>query len=246
MRPRLLATGLPGKTKVLCTFIMLLFVGACRVQNEPAPTGPISSETVVSSTPPFETKEPDRYSATRTITIVAPDGETMVTKSSIIRDGEMRRYESEIASKKIAYLNVPEGKFVLLPDARVYSDQPTESDRGAGEDEFSPETLLHSETTNTTYQKIGTEVVGGRNSTKYRIVVNSSTPGSVSLSETLIWFDETLKMPVRSETTSADGTKMTMELLDVTFDVDQRFFQVPVDYQKIAFSEFRKLLTKTD
>jgi hypothetical protein len=47
-------------------------------------------------------------------------------------------------------------------------------------------------------------------------------------------------MPVRSETTSADGTKITMELSEVALEVEKSVFQVPVDYQKIAFRELRK------
>ena len=226
---------------LLCA-IFLLFA-ACRSQTEPARSQNVSTETVISSTPPFQTKEPERYSATRTITIVTAEGKTVVTKTSIARDGEMRRDESE----KVAYIDLPDGRFILLPDDKVYADLATETNSGAvDEEEVSPERLLHTEATNTSYQKIGTELIHGRNSTKYRIVVNSSTPGSVSLSETLIWIDEALNMPIRSETTSADGAKITMELSDVRLDVERRVFQVPSDYQKIAFSELRKRLRKTD
>jgi outer membrane lipoprotein-sorting protein len=229
-------------TKCLCICIVLLFA-ACRSQNEPATPSNISAENLVSSTPPFQTKEPDRYRATRTITIVTAEGKTVVTKTSIAKDGEMRRNESG----KVAYLDVPEGRFVILQGDKLYADLATETNLGAvDEEEISPERLLHVEATNTSYQKIGMELIHGRNANKYRIVVNSSTPGSVSLSETLIWIDETLNMPIRSETTSADGTKITMELSDVALDVERSVFQVPNDYQKIAFSELRKRLGKTE
>ena len=220
--------------------LALLFAG-CRSQNEPSTTPIVSPETVISSTPPFQTKEPDRYRATRTTTIVTTDGKTVVTKSSIARDGELRRNESETPAKRVAYLDLPDGRFVLLPDDKVYAA--SEVNFAAGdEEEISPERLLHGEAINTIYQKIGTELIGGRNTTRYRIVVNSSSPSNVSLSETLIWIDETLNMPVRSETTSADGTKVTMELSDVALDVEKSVFQIPVDYQKIAISELRKRL----
>ena len=230
-------------TKCHLIFLMLLLVAACRSQNEPSTTPIVSPDTIVSSTPPFQTREPDRYRATRTITIVTAGGKTVVTKNSIARDGELRRDESETSSKRVAYLDGPDGRFVLLPDDKVYADLATETNFSAGdEEEISPERLLHGDAANTTYQKIATEMIGGRNTSKYRIVVNSSTPGNVSLSETLIWIDETLNMPVRSETTSADGTKITMELSEVRTDVEKSVFQVPDDYQKIAFSELRKRL----
>jgi len=235
------AKGWPQRatpTKYLLCVILLLFAG-CRSQNEPAITANAPSETVVSSTPPFQTKEPERYSATRTITIVTAEGKTTVTKTSIARDGEMRRSESG----KVAYVDVPDGRFILLPDDKVYADLANETNSGAvDEEEVSPERLLHGEATNTSYQKIGMELIHGRNTNKYRIVVNSSTPESVSLSETLIWIDENLNMPIRSETTSADGTKITMELSNVALVVDNHLFQIPDDYKKVAFSELRKRL----
>ncbi len=228
---------------LLSISIPLLIVASCRSPNEPSTTNSAPTETVVSSTPPFKTKEPDRYRAIRIITIVSVAGKTVVTKTSIARDGEMRRNESE----NVTYLDLPDGRFVLLPEDKIYADLATETNFDGGEDEeISPEGLLHSGATTTSYQRIDAESIHGRNTNKYRILVNSSTSGSVTVSETLIWIDENLSMPIKSETTSADGTKITMELSDVSLDVDTRVFQVPADYQKVAFSELRKRLRKTE
>jgi len=227
----------------LCSSIALLAIASCSSQNNPTTTETASSDAIVSSTPPFQTKEPERYRATRTITIITNGGEPVVTKSSIARYADMRRNEFETASKRIAYLDLPDGRFVLLIDDKVYADLATET--GAlttEEEEVTPERLLHTDSGTTSYQKIGTEVVGGRNSNKYRAVVNNSSAGNVSVSETFIWIDETLNMPIRSETSSADGTRITMELSDVVLDVDKSIFQVPEDYEKVAFNALRKRL----
>jgi outer membrane lipoprotein-sorting protein len=239
------------KLCTLCLLFLFLLLTACKTQTEPANTESASSETVVSSTPPFQTKEPERYQATRIITVRTASGETLVTKTTIARDGDMRRNESETASKRVAYLDLPEGRFVLLLDDKVYADLAADTGVSMSEDDsVTPERLLHTETGTTSYQKLGTEVVGGRNSNKYRIVVNSSGAGNVStteiLSETLIWIDQSLNMPIRSETASPDGTRITTELTDVVLDVDKRLFQVPEGYEKIAFSEFRKRLINSD
>jgi outer membrane lipoprotein-sorting protein len=92
---------------------------------------------------------------------------------------------------------------------------------------------------------MGSESISGRNANKYRIVVNSSAAGNVSQSETLMWIDEALQMPIRSETKSADGTRVTMEVTEIKLDVDGRLFAIPEDYQKIKLSELRKRLSKT-
>lgn len=228
--------------------VVLVIAGACRSQSESlTATNSQSSDTVVSSTPPFQTKEPERYSALRTITVVNAAGETLVTKTSVARDTESRRNESTVASKTVVYLDVPEGKFVLLPDEKVYADLTDEGRISADKTEegleSSPDALLHTDAGNTSYQKMGTESVAGHNANKYRIVVNSPAPANVSQSETLMWIDEALQMPIKSETKSADGTRVTMEVSEIKLEVDKSLFKVPQGYQKLTFTELRKRLT---
>jgi hypothetical protein len=222
----------------LCSSVALLFLVACTAHNERVNTENGPSKTVVSSTPPFQTKEPDRYSATRTITITRISGETVVTRSSIARDGELRRYEFEAADdadKRTVYLDVPEGRFVLLPGEKIYADLGSENDAGLSkEDETFPEGLLHSDITSTSYQKIGPESIGGRSTTKYRIVVNSSSSENVSVSETLMWVDDELHMPIKSETKSAGGGKVIMEISDLVLKVDESVFKIPPDYKRLS------------
>jgi outer membrane lipoprotein-sorting protein len=229
----------------LLLLVLFLCLTACKSQSDSAHTDNAPSETIVSSTPPFQTKEPERYRATRIVTITSPSGEATVTKTSIARDGDLRRHESETNSKLVAYLDLPEGRLVLLPDEKIYAM--AEAGVATTEDEeITPDRLLHTDTESTSYQKLGGEVIGGRNSTKYRVVVNGSTGGNVPRSETLIWIDEALNMPIRSEMKSSDGTRITTELTDISLDVDKRVFQVPDGYEKVTFTEFRKRLTTLD
>ena len=222
--------------KILYGSIALLFLATCKINNAPINSANTSSETVVSSTPPFQTKEPDHYRATRTITITTAAGETRVTRTLIAKVGELRRYESvtaDDADKRIVYLYILEGRFVLLPGEKIYTDLALNNDAVPTEqDDTTPEALLHSDNISTSYQKIGPESIGGRNTTKYRIVVNNSTAGNVSVSETLIWIDDLLHMPIRSETRSAEGGKVVMELSNIRLEVDQSVFQIPPDYKR--------------
>ena len=231
----------PGRKRALAfVAVSVVLLASCRSQSESITTsGNQSSDTVVSSTPPFQTKEPERYRAVRTITTVNAAGETLVTKTSVARDGEMRRHESE----SVVYLDVPEGKFVLLPREKVYTDLTENSTMTTDEEEASPDRLLHEDSERTSYQKLGSEVVSGRNANKYRIVVNSSTAANVSQSETVMWIDEALQMPIKSETKSVDGTRVTMEVSEIKLNVDNDLFKVPEGYKKLSFSELRKRLT---
>ena len=228
---------------LICSSLALLIVASCRAQNDAPATNSASSDTVVSTTPPFQTKEPERYRATRTITSVTADGKTYVITHSIAKDGELRRFEVKFASKMI-FLDLPEGKLLLLPDKKVYADQSNGPPGSSDEDESSPERLLHTDTGNSTYQKLGTESISGRKTEKYRVVVNNGNARNVSSSETLIWIDEALGMPIRSETKSSDGSRSTMELSDIALEVDKNLFQVPNDYKKITAAELYQLLAK--
>ena len=234
------------RERALISVSLVLLFPSCRSQGDSVVKEQTSSETVISSTPPFQTREPDRYRATRIITTVTPDGKTITTRTSIARQGEMRLQQTEVGSKKVAYLDIPAGRFALLLDERVYAALSAETNPGISDDDessaVSPERLLHVDNGTSNYQKLGTESIGGRNTNKYRVVVNSSSAANVSVSETLIWIDEALQMPIRSEMKSADGTRVTMELSDIALEVDGRLFQVPNDCKKIAYSEFQKLL----
>ena len=42
-----------------------------------------------------------------------------------------------------------------------------------------------------------------------------------------MWIDEALRMPIRSETKSSDGTRVTMELSEIELEVDKDLFQSP-------------------
>lgn len=217
-------------------------MASCRTASEPTTNETSTNDIVVSTTPPFRTKEPDRYRATRTITIFTPDGQTIVTKTSIAKDGPLRREEPEDSSR-VVYLDLIEGRFVLLPEAKVYAAATPDADNSeAGIEDNSPDRLLHLEPINTTYQSLGSEVIAGRNTQKYRITVNGSAPENVSQNETLMWIDETLSMPIKSETKSADGTRTTMELSDIDLNPDNGLFQIPAGYEKIAFGDLRKQL----
>ena len=239
--------GRPRRAAPTFIVVVVLVLYGCKSQGEPAAGTGNVNELVTSTTPPFQTKEPERYQATRTITITTADGKTAVTKTQVAKDGESRRHGTDTASKRIAYLDLPEGRFVLLVDDKVYADVAGETGSLASEEEeITPQRFLHDDAGTTSYQNLGKDVVTGRHTNIYKAIVNSSNTGNVTPTETLIWIDEALNMPIRSETTSPDGTRITMELSNLTLDVDKSLFQIPGDYEKVAFSEFRKRLAATE
>ena len=228
--------------KTVLSFCALILVASCAQSQKVAPDTN-ANETIVSSTPPFPTKEPERYRATRTITTVTANGETTITETLIARDGEWRRDEPKMVPERLVFLYGQERKFLLFPDSDAFVDltklDQKETSVSEQESDTTPDRLLHTDPIATTYQKIGTETVNGRTTLKYRAVVNSSTGTNVSAIETLIWVDEELQMPIKSETKSGDGKRVMMELTDISLDVERALFIVPNDYQEISPDEFR-------
>lgn len=222
----------------------LLATASCRNTSEPTPSNTPATDIIVSATPPFKTKEPESYSATRTITSSGPNGERSVTNMLIGRDGLVRREESRSGATGIIYLDSPEGRFIVWPERKVYAliggDWSAMPDVETEED--SPDRLLHTDPMMTTFQPLGTETVGGRNAAKFRVVVNNSVTDNVNSSETLIWIDAALNMPIKSEMRSSEGVLIVTELSDITLQPDKQLFQIPAGYEKIGFGALQKQL----
>jgi outer membrane lipoprotein-sorting protein len=227
----------------------LALLSSCRSKSYQPSAEPAAADQVVSSTPPFQTKEPERYQAVRTITLSKAAGEIIVTRTLIAKDGNRRRDEYETGTtEKIIYLDLPDGRFILLPAAKLYADVGSEAatardspDQKDGSEAGSPDLLLNADRIETQYQKLGSEIINGRNTSKYRVLVNTSARGNVSTGESFIWIDETLGMPVKSETVTT-GNRTTMELSEIVHDVDQVVFEIPGDYEKVAAVVIRKRL----
>lgn len=199
--------------------------------------------------PPFSTKEPERYQATRIITSVDSTTETVTTKMLIARDGEKRREEYIGAEATTVFLDIPTGRFVLLPSKKLYADLSLASSDLDSLDpqsdlysEFSPERLLNETRALARYEKLGGETLDGRSTTKYRVTTADSTNGTEDGSVTLIWIDASFGMPIRSETISAGGdhsSKLTVELRDLKREVDPRLFDLPDDYKKADYRQLQ-------
>jgi hypothetical protein len=212
------------------------------------------SEELLSSVPPFSTREPERYQATRIIRSVEQNGtkknapETAVTKTLIARDGQKRREEYEIdSSGPLVYLETEAGHFVLLPAKKLYADLDLNLSGPEGTDsgseryaDLSPERLLDETRAVARYEKLGSDTIAGRSTTKYRVTSGEPANASAGADVTLIWIDDALGMPIRSETTSTGEdriSKLTIELSDIRQQVDPRIFELPKDYRKVGLAQ---------
>jgi hypothetical protein len=206
------------------------------------------------SAPPFPTKEPDRYQARMVITTNLAGGFSLPTvppvtsrEMFVARDGARRRLDFDwLGGMKLSYLEMPEGQFVLLSSRKLYASLDDASRAGvdtASAQGFSADRLLNEFEPGAKFEKLGTEEIGSRQTTKYRVTNKSRSGDGAQVSESLIWVDESLGMPIKSETVSkAEGTegrsKYSMELLDVRQELESDIFEIPRDFKRLTYSQF--------
>ena len=254
-----------GRVRLALSFLCLLTLwlgsASCKRsdvagnQNGGANSNIAASEEM--SRPPFATKEPERYQAVRVITgSTGGEGGSVNNQTFIARDGDKRREDYESANGlKISFLQLASVNYVLIPAKKIYAELTPEAGGEESEREtsvppdFSPDKLLNEARTEARYENLGAETVNGRATQKYRVTVRGKTGASKEvMTETLIWVDEQLGMPVKSETTSsnsgsnggaATGSKVSMELRDIKETVDSGVFDLPQDYKRVDYKEIQ-------
>lgn len=217
------------------------------IPNWPAhDTTGVDSQTVVSFVPPFSTREPETYTATRILTFSEswsgsdPSRRERTTRVLIAKDREKRREEFfDATSNAVVYLEIAAGRFLLLPASAVYADlKDTDNDFSGlslanGSPELSADLLINEGWSGSKYQKLDAQKLEGRMTIRYRVTpVNTTTEQS----ETFLWVDESLGMPIRSETSFTDGvhtSRTLIELKDIKLSVDSKLFELPSNYQKV-------------
>ncbi len=226
------------------SFLTVLVIPGCRSsQPSESPQPESVNQGIISAVPPFTTKEPERYQATRTVTFNewTPGAATTrerINRVLIARDGNSRREEYfDQGGEQLVYLETSAGRFVLLPSSNLYA--PLNESEGLRleyeSSDVSPNLLLNEQST-AAYENLGAEIVNDRMTTKYRVTSTNKNEDSGGRVETLIWIDESIGMPIRSETTSGNAersARVIMELKDIKLEVDRRLFALPANYRRV-------------
>jgi outer membrane lipoprotein-sorting protein len=151
-----------------------------------------------------------------------------------------------LGPRSIVYLHVPQGSYILVPEAQIFAD----SNPGAEStpvstppDEIS-EPLLREAGSETLYRQLGTEDINGRRLQRYQIIVNTSAGQNVTTTETTVWVDEELGMPIKQEARSNNGNQTVIELTEVSRNVDKKLFQIPENYRKVSREEIQQVLSR--
>ncbi|HEX8845549.1 MAG TPA: hypothetical protein VF791_12935 [Pyrinomonadaceae bacterium] len=241
---------------VIFLLTLLLTIASCK-RSEVAGdqnSGTVNTQSAAletSRTPPFPTKEPERYQATQ-IETISNGAQSVSYQTFIARDGERRRVDNvSPAGEKLSRLELPSGIYLLAPEEKIYAELNVKEAGGpAGVPaDFSPERLLNETRPETRYEKLGAETVNGRATTKYRVTLIRDTGAEKKVAaESFIWVDENLGMPIKSEMTSTgdleSAERVAMELRDIRETVDPGLFELPPDYKKVEVELFFRQLKR--
>lgn len=236
---------LPKPIKILANFTVI-FAASCNYwqgdSGTHTATAPFAAEEVKTEIP-FASKEPELYRAEIVLTNYT-DGEKTERRIFTARRGEKRRNDYE---NEISFLQSAENlKFSLHNGKKIYAES-TASSGASGATNGEMKDFLRVEWLNekraASFEKLGAE----NNLTKY-VVRLKDAPNKNS--ETLIFVDENLQMPVRQEFYTMNGERkilvFSMEMRDARLEADDRLFELPKNYRKVTAQEFQRIIRQKD
>lgn len=210
---------------------VFLFCSSCSfwqtAENTNSNTPPISDETKTDI--PFENKEPETFQTeivvtnflnseqTEKIYFLARSGNKSLT---VFNRGEKTEHSVFKDGSKTIFIN---RETKTLRETENVANGISTSDETL---EFLTTEWLNRQM-DASFEKLGTE----NNQTNYRIRLGDS-----SLSEIILTYDETLKLPVKQEFYSFTGEQkiltMTVELKNFQLSADENLFVLPQDYKR--------------
>ncbi|MEP6924441.1 MAG: hypothetical protein ABI954_08235, partial [Pyrinomonadaceae bacterium] len=236
-----------------------LLLSSCEktpVDSSAKPNPNQSSETLTddnSKQPPFATKEPEKYSAKIVFAFRYDEAAANFIEQTyfVARDGANRRLDFESGERDFSHLQTADGKqFILLTKQKVYAELNATKDNldekpGAKTDlknitnqseDFSLERLLYTKPVGATFRRVGEEEILGRKTIKYNVAFETVQEGEKIRTETFVWADETLGLPIKTEVVamengSPSGAKNIIELREIKMEVDAKVFEIPKDFR---------------
>ena len=215
-----------------------MLFSACRfwqkAENEsPTPTPFVAEE--IKSAIPFATKEPENFQAEFVVTTGDKEDKTFAA-----RNGDNRRYDYHYGQKtQVSVVQIVDNKsFLVFDDKKIYAENSKSATFQNAENPFD---FLTTEWLNQKADAKFESIDAENGIVKYRVIF-----GENQMSESIIWVDKNIGLPVKQEFYSITGEQ---RILNFTFEMknfkpqpDTGLFEVPKDFRKISVEDFRKIL----
>jgi hypothetical protein len=209
----------------------------------------------------IEAREPDKYSATVSIS-ASTSGQQRVagqTEIKVARNGADRRYAVDTKLPglgEIIYLEKGDKHYVIMPARKQYAEL-TQEMTGVNMEAvraMTPGQIVAFVSRQQGVQFVGDETLNDRPVKKYRAAGRAQTQSSAGQvqGESFIYVDRDTGLPLRVEGFSAatgnvqgvSGGNLVVEMRDLKTDVDPTQFELPQDYRQITPEEVKQQMAQ--
>jgi hypothetical protein len=205
--------------------------------------------------PTIETREPDKYRATLTLTAEATGGGSSPNipklTADVARDGDTRRISFKLPNgEPVIYLDRADKRYAILPNRKQYAELTQEALGFDVARLMTPGQMVQYLKQQRGYERVGEEQMDGRSVIKYRYAGTTQTgtaAGEVK-AETFVYVDKETGLPLRSELSSeatgnvqgVKGIKMVAVMSDISTDVDPAQFELPPGLKQVDPQQVRQ------
>lgn len=223
--------------------------------NTNAPTSTTTNDAANAGTT-IDTREPDRYQATYTLTPQTSGGSNVVAlpklTAEVAKSGADRRIAFKLpgTNEEIIYLDRADKRYLITPARRQYAELTRDAVGFDVPRSMTPGQIIARLQQQKGYERVGEEQLNGRTVIKYRYANTTQTgtqAGQVN-TETFVFVDKETGLPLRSELSSQatgnvqgqSGLRATVEMQNINTNPDQKIFELPTDYKQVSPEEVRQ------
>jgi len=209
----------------------------------------------------IEASEPDKYSATVTISASTTGQQRAAgqTEIKVARNGADRRYSVDTKLPgvgEVIYLEKGDKHYVIMPARKQYAEL-TQEMTGVNMEmvrAMTPGQIVAFVTRQQGVERVGEETLDTRPVIKYRAAGRTQTQSSAGQvqGESFIYVDKETKLPLRVEGFSAatgnvqgvSGGNLVAQMRDLKTDVDPTQFELPQGFRQITPEEVRQQMAQ--
>src|SRR6266478_1789078 len=205
--------------------------------------------------PTINTREPDKYSATLTLSIETEGGDKAIGVPAlavqVARNGDDRRVEFKLPDgSPLVYLDHNNKHYVILPSRKQYAELTQEATGVQFHKLITPGQLVENLKNIKGVEHVGEGPMDGRSAEKYRYTAstNTNTKAGEVKAEAFVYVDKETGLPLRAEILAessgdvkgVNAARVVAEMHDIKTDVAPALFEPPAGYDQVAAEKLRQ------
>ncbi len=205
--------------------------------------------------PTINTHEPEKYSASLTLSIETEGGDKAIGIPSltvqVARNGDDRRVEFKLPDgSPLIYLDHNNRHYVIAPSRKQYAELSQDATGIQLHKLLTPGQLVEDLKNRKGVEPAGEGLINGRAADKYRYSAstNTNTKAGEVKAEAFVYVDKETGLPLRAEMlaeSSGDvkgvkAARVVAEMKDIKTDIAASLFEVPAGYAQVAPEKIRQ------